>query len=80
MRTMKIICAGGAPRRLTCACLPADPAGPGVPCPLKGYPQRLADATAPWTGRFAVFDRALEAHHPAGVPHQHLAILAVRPG
>jgi GNAT superfamily N-acetyltransferase len=56
------------------------PAGPGADSPLASYRQRLADATAPWTGRFAVFDRALEAHHPAGVPHQHLAILAVRPG
>jgi GNAT superfamily N-acetyltransferase len=56
------------------------PAGPGVPGPLAGYQQRLNTATAPWTGRFAVFDQALEAHHPAGVPHQHLAILAVRPG
>jgi GNAT superfamily N-acetyltransferase len=56
------------------------PAGPGVPRPLAGYQQRLNMATAPWTGRFAVFDQALRAHHPAGVPHQHLAILAVRPG
>ena len=56
------------------------PAGPGVPGPPTGHRERLAAATAPWTGRFAVFDRALEAHHPAGVPHEHLAILAVRPG
>lgn len=56
------------------------PAGPGAVGPLAGYRQRLADATAPWTGRFAVFDQALEAHHPAGVLHQHLAVLAVRPG
>jgi len=55
------------------------PAGPGVLGPLAGYRQRLADATAPWTGRFAVFDQALEEHHPAGLLHQHLAILAVRP-
>jgi hypothetical protein len=40
------------------------PAGPGAP----GYRQRLAAATAPWTGRFAVFDQALEDHHPADVP------------
>ena len=56
------------------------PAGPGVLGPLAGYRQRLADATAPWTGRFAVFDQVLEEHHPAGLPHQHLAILAVSPG
>ena len=59
-----------------CGC----PPGPGPPARWPGYRQRLAAATAPWTGRFAVFDQALEAHHPAGVPHQHLAILAVRPG
>jgi GNAT superfamily N-acetyltransferase len=56
------------------------PAGPGAAGPLASYRQRLADATAPWTGRFAVFDRALVAHHPAGVLHQHLPVLAVRPG
>jgi GNAT superfamily N-acetyltransferase len=56
------------------------PAGPGVPGPLPGYQQRLDAATAPWTGRFAVFDQALAAHHPAGIAHQYLAILAVRPG
>ena len=48
--------------------------------PLAGYRQRLAEATAPWTGRFAVFDQTLEAHQPAGVAFWHLAILAVRPG
>jgi GNAT superfamily N-acetyltransferase len=56
------------------------PAGPGVSGPPAGHRERLAAVTAPWTGRFAVFDQALEAHHPAGVPHEHLAILAVRPG
>ncbi len=55
-------------------------AGPGVPGPPTGHRQRLAAATAPWTGRFAVFDRVLEEHHPAEVSHQHLAILAVAPG
>ena len=43
------------------------PAGPGVPGPPTGHRQRLAAATAPWTGRFAVFDRVLEEHHPAEV-------------
>jgi GNAT superfamily N-acetyltransferase len=56
------------------------PAGPGVPSAPTGHRERLAAATAPWTGRFAVFDRVLEEHHPAGVSHQHLAILAVAPG
>jgi GNAT superfamily N-acetyltransferase len=44
-----------------------------------GYGARLSSATSPWTGRFAAFDTALDQHHPAGVPHHHLAILAVRP-
>jgi GNAT superfamily N-acetyltransferase len=56
------------------------PAGPGASGPEPGYGQQLAAATAPWTGRFAVFDQALDDHHPAGPPHQHLAILAVAPG
>jgi GNAT superfamily N-acetyltransferase len=44
-----------------------------------GYGARLSAATSPWTGRFVAFDAALDRHHPAGVPHHHLAILAVRP-
>jgi len=56
------------------------PAGPGVPGPPPGHRQRLAAATAPWTGRFAVFDQALEEHHPATLSHEHLAILAVASG
>jgi GNAT superfamily N-acetyltransferase len=44
-----------------------------------GYGARLSAATSPWTSRFAAFDAALDQHHPAGVPHHHLAILAVRP-
>jgi GNAT superfamily N-acetyltransferase len=55
------------------------PAGPGVPGPPTGHRERLAAATAPWTSRFAVFDRVLEEHHPAGPLHEHLAILAVHP-
>ena len=35
--------------------------------------------TSPYTDRFRGFDKALERHHPAGTPHHHLAILAVRP-
>jgi GNAT superfamily N-acetyltransferase len=52
----------------------ADAAGPP-----DGYDARLAAVTSPWTDRFAAFDAALDRHHPAGVPHHHLAILAVRP-
>lgn len=43
------------------------------------YGARLAAATSPWTERFILFDSALERSHPAGAPHHHLAILAVRP-
>jgi GNAT superfamily N-acetyltransferase len=51
---------------------------PGSPPP--GYADRLAAATGPWAARFELFDDTLERGHPAGVAHQHLAILAVRPG
>jgi GNAT superfamily N-acetyltransferase len=44
-----------------------------------GYSARLSAATSPWTSRFVAFDAALDRHHPAGVPHHHLAILAVQP-
>lgn len=50
----------------------------GTP-PPPGYPARLAAATTPWTSRFQKFDQLLDSRHPAGPPHRHLAILAVRP-
>lgn len=50
--------------------------GPDQPA---GYAERLAGATRPWTERFVAFDAALDRHHPAGIAHHHLAILAVRP-
>jgi GNAT superfamily N-acetyltransferase len=56
------------------------PAGPGAPGQPDGYSVRLAAITGPLIGRFEAFDTALGARHPAAVPHQHLAILAVRPG
>jgi GNAT superfamily N-acetyltransferase len=43
------------------------------------YPAALAAITGPWAGRFGMFDATLESTHPAGRPHHHLAILAVRP-
>jgi GNAT superfamily N-acetyltransferase len=46
---------------------------------LTGYHTRLIAITWPWTERFLAFDAALDHHHPADVPHHHLAILAVRP-
>jgi hypothetical protein len=48
-----------------------------VPQRLPGPAHRRDD---PWTERFLAFDEALDRHHPAGLPHHHLAILAVRPG
>jgi len=55
------------------------PAGPGAPGEPPDYGARLAAVTAPWTSRFVTFDAALEARHPAGFTHHHLALLAVRP-
>lgn len=56
------------------------PAGSGSPGPPSDYRARLAAITGPLAAWFEAFDAALEARHPAAVPHQHLAILAVRPG
>jgi ribosomal protein S18 acetylase RimI-like enzyme len=55
------------------------PVGQDAPAPPAGYGRRLAAATGPWASRFQAFDVALEARHPAGFPHHHLALLAVRP-
>jgi GNAT superfamily N-acetyltransferase len=49
------------------------------PHPPDGYGPRLAAATGRWLSRFEAFDLTLDRHHPAGLPHHHLAILAVRP-
>jgi GNAT superfamily N-acetyltransferase len=56
------------------------PGGDDAAAPPADYDARLAALTAPWTGRFTAFDEALETRHPAGVRHQHLAMIAVRPG
>jgi len=55
------------------------PAGADATGPPDGYGARLAAVTSPWTSRFMTFDAALDRHHPAGIAHWHLAILAVRP-
>jgi GNAT superfamily N-acetyltransferase len=55
------------------------PVGQHPPEPAPDYPERLRAATIGWTRRFQAFDAALDRRHPAGQPHQHLAILAVRP-
>jgi ribosomal protein S18 acetylase RimI-like enzyme len=56
------------------------PIGAEPPSPPADYEARLTAATTPWTQRFLAFDQALDRHHPAGLPHHHLAILAVQPG
>jgi GNAT superfamily N-acetyltransferase len=48
--------------------------------PPGGYDEQLTAATGPWADRFRTFDATLDRHHPAGRPHHHLVILAVRPG
>jgi len=55
------------------------PVGQYPPGPPPGYAERLRAATIPWTRKFLAFDTALARRHPAGTPHHHLAILAVRP-
>ena len=55
------------------------PAGHPPGRPPGDYGTRLAAATGVWLDRFTAFDATLDRHHPAGVPHRHLAILAVRP-
>jgi GNAT superfamily N-acetyltransferase len=55
------------------------PVGIHPPAPALDYDARLHAATSPHTSRFRLFDQALDRHHPAGTPHHHLAILAVRP-
>ena len=57
--------------------LPAGPGAPGLP---GDYSARQAALAGPLAGRFEAFDAALDAGHPVVAPHQHLAILAVRPG
>jgi GNAT superfamily N-acetyltransferase len=56
--------------------LPVGEDGPAQPL---DYDARLPVATRPWTSRFLAFDAALDRHHPTGIPHHHLAILAVSP-
>jgi GNAT superfamily N-acetyltransferase len=51
--------------------------GPGEP--PEGYHDRLAAVTGRHVDRFRVLDEEFGRHHPAGVAHEYLAILAVRP-
>ena len=57
--------------------IPVGPDGPGEP--PAAYPGELAIMTGRHLGRFQALDEAFGRHHPAGVPHEHLAILAVHP-
>jgi GNAT superfamily N-acetyltransferase len=61
----------------TAAALWLPATGPGAP--PDGYAAQLAEATGPFLDRFVAFDEELARHHPVGVFHHHLAILAVRP-
>lgn len=56
------------------------PVGADEPAdPPDDYHDRLAAVTGPHLTRFQALDEAFDRHHPSGVPHEHLAILAVRP-
>lgn len=65
-------------RRAAALWLPVSTDGPHQPG--ADYTTRLADATGQWLHRFVIFDAELDRHHPTGTAHDHLAILAVRPG
>jgi ribosomal protein S18 acetylase RimI-like enzyme len=43
------------------------------------YDDALAGVTERWVDRFRTFDALLGKHHPTGLRHDHLAILAVDP-
>lgn len=64
-------------RDATALWIRVGPDGPGGP--PEGYDDRLATVTGPHLARFEALDEQLGRHHPAGHPHEHLAILAVRP-
>ena len=53
--------------------------GDGPAEPPDNYKDQLAAITGPHLDRFLAFDQQLDRHHPAGIFHEHLAILAVRP-
>jgi GNAT superfamily N-acetyltransferase len=58
--------------------LPVAATGPEEP--PEEYRARLAAMTGPHLDRFLILDEAFDLHRPTGVPHEHLAILAVHPG
>jgi len=58
--------------------LPVPAGGPGEP--PAWYHQRVAALAGQHLAQFQALDHALDQHHPTGGAHEHLAILAVRPG
>jgi GNAT superfamily N-acetyltransferase len=52
---------------------------PAVPV-IADYERRRALACGEHADRFRQLDEAMHAHHPDSPPHEHLALLAVRPG
>jgi GNAT superfamily N-acetyltransferase len=51
----------------------------GPDAPPEEYHEQLAAITGAHLARFEALDEAFAAHHPSGIVHEHLAILAVRP-
>jgi ribosomal protein S18 acetylase RimI-like enzyme len=64
-------------RDATALWMPVRSGGPGEPG--DGYHDRLAAITGQHLARFVALDEQFADRHPTGVPHEHLAILAVRP-
>lgn len=48
------------------------------PEPIEDYEERLLAVCGVHTGRFLIFDAAMEAHHPSA-PHRYLALVGTRP-
>jgi GNAT superfamily N-acetyltransferase len=55
------------------------PAGQAADADPDGYDEALKAMTGRWVDRFRMFDACLRQHHPTGIRHEHLAILAVHP-
>ena len=55
------------------------PIGPDPGPAPDDYDAQLETLTGRWVDRFRLFDTTLSKHHPVGIRHDHLAILAVHP-
>jgi GNAT superfamily N-acetyltransferase len=64
-------------RDATALWIPVRMGGPVTPD--AEYHDRLAAVTGPHLDRFEALDEQFDRHHPGDRPHEHLAILAVRP-